>query len=94
MAMLKRIGPGSAFKVGFVTYGLLGFIAGLLCSVVALAAPAAHPAYLPFGHYAGLFAFILCPLLYGLVGGIAAVIGALLYNIASRWVGGVHIELE
>ncbi len=94
MATVKRIGPGSAFKVGLVAYGLLGLIAGLLCSVVALAAPAKHAAYMPFGHYAGLFAFILCPLFYGLLGGIAAEIGALLYNFASGRVGGVQVDLQ
>ncbi len=93
MATVKRIGPGSAFKVGLVLYGLLGLIGGVLCSVVALAAPSAH-AHLPFGGPIGLFALILCPLIYGILGGIATLIGALLYNLASHWVGGLQVDWQ
>jgi len=94
MAVLKRIGPASAFKVGLVSYAILGLIAGLFCSLVAVTGAFAPHAHLPFVHTVGLFAVILCPIVYGIVGGVAAVIGALLYNLVSGWVGGVEVELS
>lgn len=95
MAALKRIGPASAFKVGLVSYGILGLIAGLFCSLVAMTGATFAPhAHLPFAGAVGLFAVILCPIVYGIIGGVAAVLSALLYNLASDWVGGFEVELN
>jgi hypothetical protein len=95
MAVLKRIGPASAFKIGLVSYAVLGLIAGVFCSLIALAGVSFAPhAHLPFAPAIGLFAVILCPIVYGIIGGIAAVIGALLYNLAASWVGGVEVEIN
>jgi hypothetical protein len=95
MAVVKRIGPASAFKVGLVSYGLLGLIAGVFCSLIALAGVSFAPhMHMPFGGAMGLFAVILCPIVYGIIGGIAAVIGALIYNLASSWVGGLEVEIN
>ena len=95
MAVLKRIGPASAFKIGLVSYAVLGLIAGVFCSLIALAGVSFAPhAHMPFAPAIGLFAVIVCPIVYGIIGGIAAVIGALLYNLAATWVGGVEVELN
>lgn len=94
MAILKRIAPASAFKVGLVTYGILGLVLGALCTVIAFAGVQFAPhAHLPFAGRVGIFAVILCPLVYGLIGGIGAVIGAAIYNLASDWVGGLEVEI-
>jgi hypothetical protein len=49
---------------------------------------------MPFARAVGLTAVIVCPIVYGIIGGIAAVIGALIYNLASGWVGGVEVEIN
>ena len=95
MTTLKRIGPASAFKIGLVSYAIVGFIAGLFCSLIVLTGASFAPhAHLPFARTIGLFAVIVCPIVYGLIGGIAAVIGAFIYNLASRWVGGIEVEIS
>ena len=95
MAILKRISPGSALKVGLVAYGLAGLVAGVFCSVIALTGIQFAPHWhLPFARTVGLFAIILCPIVYGAIGGIAAALSALIYNLASRWVGGLEVELN
>jgi hypothetical protein len=95
MALVNRIGPASAFKIGLVSYGLLGLIAGVFCSLIALAGSSFVPhARMPFAGAIGVFAVILCPIVYGIIGGIAAVIGALIYNLAARWVGGLEVEIQ
>ena len=94
MAVLKRIGPASAFKIGFVSYAFLGLIAGVFCSLIALTGASFAPhAHMPFARAVGLTAVIVCPIVYGIIG-IAAVIGALIYNLASGWVGGVEVEIN
>ena len=93
MAIVRHIGSASAFKVGFVVYAFLGFIAGVLCSAIALAGVSFAPhASLP--RLVGLFAVILCPILYGIIGGIGLLISALLYNVAAGWVGGLDLEIN
>jgi hypothetical protein len=42
----------------------------------------------------GLFAVVLCPLIYGIIGGIGAIISALIFNLASGWVGGLEVEIN
>ena len=94
MAVIKRIGLLSSLRIGAVVYGLIGLIAGVFCSVVAFAVPSAHRAHVPWvSPTLSLFAVILCPLLYGIIGGILTVISALIYNLASGWVGGLEVDI-
>ena len=84
MPIVKRIDPASAFKIGLVSYAFLGLIAGVFCSLIVLTGASFAPhAHMPFAPAFGLFAVILCPIVYGIIGGIAAAIGALIYNLAS-----------
>jgi len=96
MAVLKRIGPGSAFKVGLVTYAFLGLIFGAIFSLISLvAAPFAHGARTPFaGAFLGIGAVIFFPIFYGIIGGVFAAIGALIYNLVARWVGGLEVDIS
>ena len=96
MSVVKRIGPGSAFKLGMVLYGILGFVAALFVELVLVArmnlTGATQPPrnVFPFGPGA---LFVL-PLIYALIGGIFAALGALLYNVASKWVGGLEVDIN
>jgi hypothetical protein len=95
MAVLKRIDPLSAFKVGLATYALLGFIAGVFCGAIVLAGiPFAAHARMPWAGSLGLLAVVVCPIAYGLIGGIVAVVSALIYNLAARFVGGLSVEIN
>jgi uncharacterized membrane protein len=103
MAVLKRIGPGSALKVGLVGYALLGLIVGVLVTLLALVR---GPIACPFGsphsafcigvvrHFHGGLALILCPIVYGIIGGICALIGSLIYNLVAGWVGGLEVDIS
>ncbi len=95
MAVVERVGPVSALKVGFVVYAVLGLIAGLFCSAIAFAGiPFGPHAYMPLKGALGLLPLILCPLLYGIIGGVVTVVSALIYNLASGWVGGLEVEIK
>lgn len=95
MAVVQRIGLGSAFKVGLVVHAFLGLLAGIFCSAIAFAGIqlAGHPK-MPFAPWGSLIPLLGCPLLYGIAGGIAVMIGAFLYNLASGWVGGIQVEIK
>jgi hypothetical protein len=95
MAVVMRIDPVSALKVGFAVNAFLGLIAGALCTAIAFAGiPFAPHKYMPFAGALGILPLILCPLLYGIFGGVVTMIGALIYNLASGWVGGLEVEIH
>jgi hypothetical protein len=100
MAHLKRIGPGSAFKVGLIVYGLLGLVIGAFVSLFALVLGGAMSAAggsssMPmFGAFMGVGAIIFIPICYGLAGGIGNAIGAVIYNLAAGWVGGLEVDIN
>jgi hypothetical protein len=100
MATLRRVGPGSAFKVGFAVYGVLGLILGVIFALISLLGgpllggvfpPGAQPGV--FRMFFGIGAVIMFPVCYGIIGGIGAVILALLYNLVAGWMGGLEVDI-
>ena len=100
MAIVKRVGPGSAFKVGLVLYALLGLVLGICMVLVSMVAGTlvpldqAVPGARLFGFGMGFRAIIFFPVLYGLFGGVFAAIGAALYNVVAGWVGGIEVDIS
>ncbi len=96
MTVIRRIEPASAFKIGFVINGFFGLILGAFCTLASVAGVVfvrnLHTS-MGIAHTVGVAAIVICPLIYGLVGGISAAIGSALYNVASSWLGGLKLEL-
>jgi hypothetical protein len=101
VAIVRRVGPGSAFKVGLVLYALLGLALGICMALVSMVAgtlaplgQTAVPGAKLLGFGMGFGAIIFFPLLYGLFGGVFAAIGAALYNVVAGWVGGIEVDIS
>jgi hypothetical protein len=101
MATVKRISPGSAFKVGLVVYAFLGLLVGILTAFFSMIvgslgsmAEAGVPAAKAFGLGLGLGSIIIFPICYGIIGGIGGAIGAAIYNLAAGWVGGLEVDIS
>ena len=100
MATVKRIGPASAFKLGVVMYAFVGLFIGVIVACVSLvagslgslASEASGARALGFGM--GVGAIIVFPILYGIIGGIGAVIGAAIYNLVAGWIGGLEVDIS
>lgn len=98
---IKRIAPLQLGKMMGVLYACIGLIflpifmlAGMGGAFAqhaqgqsASAAPAAV-AGIMFGM--GLF----MPVIYGVMGFIFGIIGAAIYNLIARWIGGIEVEVE
>ena len=102
MATLKRIGPGSAFKVGLVTYAFVGLVVGAIMaffsmiagSLAGLGGAQAGAGTRAFGFGMGLGAIVIMPIVYAIIGGIGAALGALVYNLAAGWIGGLEVDIS
>jgi hypothetical protein len=101
MATVKRIGPGSAFKVGMVLYAILGLILGCFMALLSMTmgslssmAGATVPGAKAFGFGFGIGSIIIFPIMYGIIGGIGGAITAALYNLVAGWVGGLEVDIN
>ena len=110
MAKVKHVGPGSAFKIGLVSYGIIGLLLGIVMAFVSMVAGSlaglGHPSVpgaggtgtswdlRSLGFGMGFGAVIFFPLLYGVCGGVFAAIGAVIYNLVAGWVGGLEVDIS
>lgn len=103
--IIKKIDPLSAGKITGIVAAAVGLVAGALFFLFSLlaslaggmAAAANHGSALfgaTFGVVGGLFMLILMPIFYGLAGFVGGLLQAFVFNIATRYVGGLHVETE
>ena len=98
---LKRIAPLQFGKMMGVLYGLMGLIFLPFFVLFALIGAFAQNRIAGERRRAGAFAMggmlvmgLLMPVFYGAMGFIFGMIGAALYNVIARWIGGIEVEVE
>jgi hypothetical protein len=105
MYKIRRIGIGSAFKMGFALNTIVGLILGffLLLLPTLLGGMFFLPDYYRYGGnmlglgggiIGALISLVVLVLFSGVLGGIGAMIYAFLYNLAAGWMGGVEVEMK
>lgn len=100
MQRIRRIGVGSAFKIGAVLSALLFAVFGIFFLVLpGLFGATIFGAF--FGRQGGagvlvasLIGYVLGTVCYGLIGGVFMALYAWLYNLVAGWVGGLRIEMD
>ncbi|MDG2221120.1 MAG: hypothetical protein P8L85_07060 [Rubripirellula sp.] len=93
---VKRIDIISAALMIGGLYALLGLLIGGVVSLMAVAgvAAAGDGNALIGGLVGGVGALIILPLVYGGLGFIFGIIGAVLYNVLASMIGGIKIDLQ
>lgn len=95
---LKRIPPLQLAKVLGVIYALMALIFVPIFLIVAIASAfAPSQEGMPMaamGLTFGIIMSIAMPIFYGIFGFISGLIGAALYNLIAKWVGGIQVEVE
>lgn len=95
---LKKITPLQLGKMLAVIYGLGSLIVVpffLFAALIASFAPASPgtPAMpMLFGMGVGFILFV--PVMYAASGFVFGVLGAFIYNLVAKWVGGIEVEVE
>ena len=98
MRKIKNFEPLSVMRISAIAYAVMGLLEGALFSVIFALAPFAAPntQQMPRGFgilFSGL-SIVFFPILFGVMGAIFGGLGAVIYNVSARYVGGIEIEVE
>jgi hypothetical protein len=91
---IKRIAPLQLGKILACLYGAMGLIfvpLFVITSVIVSHLPNARGG-LPF--FVGIGFAIAAPVFYAVMGFLAGVISAAIYNLIAKWLGGIEVEVE
>ncbi len=98
---IKRIGVFSLAKLQGVILAVLGLVIGIPLGLIMMIFGAAlmtqggeAAAGGGVGLGLGLFYMIMLPVMYGVMGFVFGAITALVYNVASGFIGGLEFEME
>jgi Na+/H+-dicarboxylate symporter len=101
---IKRVGVLSVAKLQGLLMAIIGLIIGVMYGLFFMIFGAAMSSFAPQNEgqaigglgsiFIGLILMIAIPIFYGVMGFIGGAFGALIYNTAARFVGGIKIELE
>lgn len=91
---LKKIGVLSLGKISGVLYGIMGLMAGAMITLMSLLMGSTMGAAGLGAVLFGVGAIIALPIFYGVVGFISGIIAALIFNVATGYIGGLEIEVE
>lgn len=102
MQVIRRIDIGSAFKTGAMTTMLMWLVIGLpVMALVGFSTSSTMASFnleeqMGFAAIASIIcvAYVCGVLVYAIIGGVTAALGALFYNLSARWFGGLKVELE
>ena len=95
MQTIKSVGVLSVAKMMGAVYAVLGLIAMPLLLLIGLAGsmiPSSSGTN-PFAGAGILFA-ILAPVFYGVLGFIFGALGAFIYNLLAKWIGGIEVRIQ
>jgi hypothetical protein len=94
MHIVKSVGVLSVAKILGVMYACLGLIFAPFFLLIGVMASAVGQQKNAMAGFFSVGFALFFPVLYGVIGFIAGLIGALLYNLFARWVGGFELQLE
>jgi hypothetical protein len=91
---LKSIAPLQLGKMLAILYGIMGLLFVPFFLLMSLAS-----ASMPAQQRVGMMAFgagfaLAMPFLYAGMGFVCGALGALIYNVVAKWIGGIEVEVE
>lgn len=92
--IIKRIAPLQLGKMLAILYGIMGLIFIPFFLIMSAAA-----SQLPAEQRVGMMALgagfaLLMPVFYAVMGFVTGALGALIYNVVAKWIGGIEVEVQ
>ena len=100
LRQIKRIIPLSAARLAAVIYGAMGVVVGFPIALATVLPSIIHgreaetSLSLPMIIVIVLAILIIVPMFYSFLGFIFGVVGAAIYNLVAKWLGGLQVEVE
>jgi len=94
MHVVKSVGVLSVAKIMGLIYACLGLIFIPFFLLIGLAGTLAGKQEAPFAGMIGLVLAFLMPIFYGVLGFLMGAIGAALYNLFAKWIGGIEFQVQ
>ena len=98
MRKIKKFEPLSVMRIAAICYAAIGFLEGAMFSVIFSIIPfaAQNDQHFPrfFSFFFGAFSIIVFPVLFAVIGALGGGLGAVIYNVSARYVGGIEVEVE
>lgn len=94
MQRIKSVGVLSCAKMLGVLYGCIGLLVIPIALIAGMASMATQQTNSAISGAAMLAFGILAPVFYGAVGFVGGAIGAWIYNLIAKRLGGIEIQLE
>lgn len=90
---LKRLGVLSVGLIAGAIYGMIGLIAGVIITLISVTASGVFDQS-GFGILFGVGSIIFLPIIYGIMGFMAGLITAFVFNLAAKFTGGIEMEFD
>jgi hypothetical protein len=94
MHIVKSVGVLSMAKIMGLIQACMGLIFAPFFLLIGMLGSLAGQDKNPFAGVVGVFLALLMPVMYGAIGFIVGAIGALLYNLFAKLVGGIELDLD
>jgi hypothetical protein len=94
MQTIKSIGVLSVAKISGAVYAVLGLLFAPMFLLIGTISSMAGQHPNPFGAIGGVAMAVVLPVFYGVIGFVFGALGAFLYNLMAKWMGGIQLELQ
>ena len=94
MHIIKSVGVLSVAKMMGLIQACFGVVLIPFFLLVGLAGTLAGRQESPFAGMLGLVLAFCMPIFYGVLGFIMGAVGAALYNLFTKWIGGIEVQVQ
>lgn len=98
MKKISKFEPLSVMRIAAISYGAMGLLEGAIFSLMFSLIPMADPRHQNVPPWLGLvfggLSIIFMPILFAIIGAISGGLGAVIYNVSAKYVGGIAVEVE